>query len=80
MEAKSPFYNLMQMALVVRDLVKIVKGLEKFGVRLFENPPPVNRIPIFRGKQNDAKLRGLITRLGNVEFEVNQSVEGETSQ
>jgi methylmalonyl-CoA/ethylmalonyl-CoA epimerase len=80
MKTKSPFYNFMHMGLVVRDIEKAVKGLEKFGIGPFEKTPDLKGAPIFRGKPSDAKVKGLIAHMGGIELELNQPVEGATSQ
>jgi methylmalonyl-CoA/ethylmalonyl-CoA epimerase len=77
---KSPFYNLMHMGLVVKDMDQAIKDFAAFGIGPFGDPPSMDGIPVFRGKQYDAKVKGMVVHLGDVEFEVNQPVEGHTPQ
>ena len=80
MKGKAPFYHLMHIGLVVKDLDQAMKDLAVYGIGPFKNPADMTGPVIFRGKESHASVRGMSTMLGDVDLEVAQPIEGETSQ
>jgi methylmalonyl-CoA/ethylmalonyl-CoA epimerase len=77
---KSPFsLKLHHVGVVVRDIDKAVKRLESLGIGPFEAPPlpPVRATLYYRGKPSDSKVKILQARVGEINLELFQPVEGE---
>jgi methylmalonyl-CoA/ethylmalonyl-CoA epimerase len=77
--AKSPFSNLLHVGIVVRNMDKAVERLESLGIGPFEaiSLPPIGK-RLFRGKPYVGKVKGLIGKIGELEIELFQPVEGES--
>jgi methylmalonyl-CoA/ethylmalonyl-CoA epimerase len=78
--AKSPFSKLAHVGIVVRDMDKAVERLESLGIGPFKaiSLPPATEKPLLRGKPYVAKVKGLIGKIGEVEIELFQPIEGES--
>jgi methylmalonyl-CoA/ethylmalonyl-CoA epimerase len=79
MTVKSSFSKkLLHVGVVVRDLDKTVKRLESLGIGPFEPLPlpPLIEKRLFRGKPMDAKEKILIAKMGNIELELLEPIEG----
>jgi methylmalonyl-CoA/ethylmalonyl-CoA epimerase len=77
--AKSPFSKLLHVGIVVRDMDKAVERVESLGIGPFEaiSLPPIGK-RLFRGKPYVGKVKGLIGKIGELEIELFQPVEGES--
>ena len=78
---KPPFSRAYQVGVVVRDIDKAIEFYESLGIGPFHEGP--SAIAIDRkvyGKPADVKIRGAITQMGQIEFELLQPVEGESIQ
>lgn len=80
MKEESPFYNLMHMGLVVDNIEEAMEALAKFGIGPFEDCPALKGAPVFRGKVSDASVKGMMTRFGDIEMELNEPIRGNTPQ
>ena len=78
--AKSPFSNLMQIGVVVRDIEEVAKRLSSLGIGPFEpaSPPPGAEGLLLHGKPLDIKLKQLCTKMGDIELELIQPGEEES--
>lgn len=78
---KSPFTNLIQIGMVVKDIDKTIERLAVLGIGPFyaKMPPPSAR-SLFRSQPFAAAGRVIIqaTRMGNVELELIQPVQGDS--
>ena len=77
----SPFSRAYQVGIVVRDMDKAIEFYESLGIGPFHEGP--SAIAIDRkvyGKPADVKIRGAITQLGQIEFELFEPIEGESIQ
>jgi methylmalonyl-CoA/ethylmalonyl-CoA epimerase len=82
-ESRSPFSKVNHVGIVVKDLKKTIERLESLGLGPFErfNPewfPPLVGEVMFRGKPLRSKTRMSKVKVGNVELEIFQPVEGES--
>ena len=80
-EESSPFANLIQIGVVVKDMDKAIERLAILGIGPFYSKmPPADSKSLFRGKNFVAAERVKIkaTRLGNSELELIQPTEGES--
>ena len=76
-----PFSRAYQVGIVVRDMDKAIEFYESLGIGPFHEGP--SAIAIDRkvyGKPADVKIRGAITQLGQIEFELFEPIEGESIQ
>ena len=72
-------WNLTQVGVVVRDMNKVVERLSSLGIGPFEPKIlPPDRKEWSRGKPMDAEFNIQATRIGNVELELIQPIEGES--
>ena len=79
MPAKSPFSKLIHLAVVVRDIDEAVKRLEALGIGPFKSASvTLTEKPLFHGKPSDAEVKESKTKVGEVEVELLQPVEGES--
>ena len=81
MTAKSPFSKkLIHLGVVVRDIDKAVKRLESLGIGPFrdEPPPPLMGKMLFRGKPYDPNIKVFKAKIGDIELELFENVEGES--
>lgn len=71
-----------QVGVVVRDLDAAVSFYERLGIGPFVEGPSAHTTKrvVFGEDAPDASLRGKITQMGNIEFELLQPVEGTTVQ
>jgi len=78
--AKSPFSNLMQIGVVVRDLEEVTKRLSSLGIGPFEHssPPPGAEGLFLYDKPLDIELKQLCTKIGDIELELIQPGEEES--
>lgn len=77
--AKSPFSKLIQVGVVVKDLDQTIKRLSALGMGPFEPmvlPPDAEQW--FRGKPLDAKFKISGFKMGEVDLELIQPVEGKS--
>ena len=75
----SPFSKLIQVGLVVRDMDKTIERLTSLGIGPFEPKIlPPERKEWFRDKPLDANLKLTAAKMGDVELELVQPVEGES--
>jgi Glyoxalase/Bleomycin resistance protein/Dioxygenase superfamily len=75
----SAFSELIQVGVVVKDVEKTIERLTSLGFGPFEPkifPPDAKQW--FRGEPMDAKFKIFATRMGPVEFELIQPVEGKS--
>jgi methylmalonyl-CoA/ethylmalonyl-CoA epimerase len=76
---ESPFSKLIQVGLVVRDMDKTIERLTSLGIGPFEPITlPQGRKEWFRDKPMDANLKLTAAKMGEVELELVQPVEGES--
>ena len=77
---KSPFSNLMQIGVIVRDLEEATKRLSSLGIGPFEHssPPPGAEGLYYHGKLVDGEFKGVRAQMGNMELELLQPGEGES--
>ena len=79
--AKSPFSEIGQVGVIVRDLDKTIEYLKSLGIGPFG---PKSREPIIenelRGKPFDYRPKAMFAQLGHVELELIQPPEGECVQ
>lgn len=80
-EEKSPFANLIQIGVVVKDMDKAIERLSLLGIGPFYSkmPPPTAK-SLFRSKPFVAAERVKIkaAKMGNAELELIQPLEGES--
>jgi len=77
--AESPFSNVIQVGVVVRDMDKAIERLSSLGIGPFEPKVlPPDRQEWFRDKPLNAELKLSSTMMGEVELELIQPVEGES--
>jgi 4-hydroxyphenylpyruvate dioxygenase-like putative hemolysin len=71
-----------QVGVVVRDLDKAVAFYESVGIGPFEEGPSAHAVDrrIYGQLEPDAEVRGVITRIGDFEFELLQPVSGHSIQ
>jgi methylmalonyl-CoA/ethylmalonyl-CoA epimerase len=79
----SPFSKVNHLGIVVKDLKMTIQRLESLGLGPFErfNPesfPPLIGEVMFRGKPLRSKTRMSKVKVGDVELEIFQPVEGES--
>lgn len=82
-DAKSAFFKLAHIAIVVRDLDKAVERLTSMGIGPFHAPrkfPPLKKPLLYRGKPWTGENRLLVTKIGDVEIEVFQPINGDSPQ
>jgi methylmalonyl-CoA/ethylmalonyl-CoA epimerase len=72
--AKSTFSNLWDIGVVVRDIDKTAKRLESLGMGPFiqPRPPAGDEGLFFHGKPLVSNFKALITKIGNIEFNLLQ--------
>jgi methylmalonyl-CoA/ethylmalonyl-CoA epimerase len=78
-EQKTPFTNLLQIGVVVKDIEKTMENLSRLGIGPFYSKmPPRTAKSLYRGQPFVAADRVIIkaTQLGNVELELIQPLEG----
>ena len=77
---KSPFSDLMQIGVVVRDLEEAAKRFSLLGIGPFEptSPPPGAEGLMLDGKPLNIKLNQLCTKMGDIELELIQPGEEES--
>ena len=76
---ESPFSKLIQVGVVVRDMDKTIERLSSLGIGPFEPKViPPNTKEWFRDKPLDANLKLSSAKIGEVELELIQPVEGES--
>jgi len=76
---ESPFSKLIQVGVVVRDMDKAIERLSSLGIGPFEPKViPPNTKEWFRDKPLDANLKLSSAKIGEVEIELIQPVEGES--
>ena len=76
---ESPFSKLIQVGVVVRDMDKTIERLSSLGIGPFEPKLlPPDREEWFRDKPLDANLKLSSAKIGEVELELIQPVEGES--
>ena len=71
-----------QIGVVVRDIEKAAAFYERLGVGPFEEGPSAHALErkIYGQDSPDVEVKGLITQMGNVEFELLQPVSGDGIQ
>lgn len=69
---KSPFSDLMQIGIVVKDIEGVARRLEALGIGTFEPtaPPPGAEGLFLEGKPMNVGLKQLCTRMGDIEVEL----------
>jgi hypothetical protein len=74
----SYYSNLIQVAVVVRDLDETIKRLSYLGFGQFgpQILPPMKGLPIFNGKPPEGKVEPRSGWIGDVELELLQTIEG----
>jgi methylmalonyl-CoA/ethylmalonyl-CoA epimerase len=78
-KTESQSWKVMQVGVVVRDMDKAIKRLSSLGIGPFEPKSlPPDRKEWFRGKPMDAKFNIQATRIGEIELELIQPVEGKS--
>ncbi len=79
-DRKSPFSNLTQVGVVVRDMDKAVSYLSSLGIGPFKPlADPVLSEKLFRGKPSDWKVKICVAKIGPVVLELLQPIEGESA-
>ena len=75
--AKSPFSELIQIGVVVRDIEEAAKRLTALGIGPFvpTTPPPGAEGLFLYGKPMEIKLKQVCTRMGEIELELIQPGE-----
>ena len=79
---KSPFSNIMQVGIVVKDINKAMEHFSSLGIGPFKVSPR-GAVPAYidlktRGKPADYKMEIRFAQVGNVEIELIQPLEGES--
>lgn len=71
-----------QVGVVVRDIEEAVAFYERLGIGPFVEGPSAHAVDrkVYGGPAPDAKVRGRIAQMGNIEFELLQPVSGRTVQ
>jgi len=71
-----------QVGVVVRDLDQAVAFYERLGIGPFEEGPSAHTVErkIYGEQSTDAKVKGRLAQMGNIEFELLQPVSGRTVQ
>ena len=71
-----------QVGVVVRDLDQAVAFYERLGIGPFEESPSAHTVErkIYGEQSTDAKVKGRLAQMGNIEFELLQPVSGRTVQ
>lgn len=71
-----------QVGVVVRDLERAVEFYQALGIGPFEEGPSAHALErrIYGEVVADAEVRGLVARMGDIEFELLQPVRGRTVQ
>jgi catechol 2,3-dioxygenase-like lactoylglutathione lyase family enzyme len=78
-KAKSPFSNLIQVGVVVKDMDKTIERLMALGIGPFQPKTlPAGSEEWFRGKPFNGKATIQATMMGNVELELIQPVAGDS--
>jgi catechol 2,3-dioxygenase-like lactoylglutathione lyase family enzyme len=78
-ERESVFTRAYQVGVVVRDLQKAIQFYESLGIGPFVEGPSADAVERkVYGKPSDMKLRGSITQMGQIEFELLQPVSGDS--
>lgn len=71
-----------QVGVVVRDLDRAVRFYERLGIGPFVEGPSADAIDrrVYGKLEPDARLKGRVAQMGNIEFELLQPVRGRTVQ
>ncbi len=78
-ESETQSWKLMQVGVVVRDMDKAIERLSSLGIGPFEpRTLPPDRKEWFRGKPMNAEFNIHAARIGDVELELIQPLEGES--
>jgi len=78
---KPPFSRSYQVGVVVRNMDKAIKFYESLGIGPFvEGPSAIALDRKVYGKPADVKVKGAITQMGRIEFELFEPIEGESIQ
>lgn len=80
--AKSAFSQLIHVGLVVRDMDKAIERLSSLGIGPFKSTslPSFTEFALFRGEPMEAKVAESRAKIGDVELELLQPVEGKSPQ
>lgn len=80
-QGKSPFANLIQIGVVVKDMDQAIKRFSALGIGPFyPKTPPRNAKSFFRGKPfvSADRVKIMAAQLGNSELELIQPLDGES--
>jgi methylmalonyl-CoA/ethylmalonyl-CoA epimerase len=79
---ESPFSRTYQVAVVVKDLDKAIKFYESLGIGPFVEGGSASAIErkVYGKPAPDVKIKGAMTQMGQINFELLQPVEGESVQ
>jgi methylmalonyl-CoA/ethylmalonyl-CoA epimerase len=79
-KSKSPFSQLSQVGLVVKDMDQVVKRLKALGIGPFAAPvmTPLIGKPVIYGQPSEVKVKGVLCKFAGIDLEVNQPIEGKT--
>jgi methylmalonyl-CoA/ethylmalonyl-CoA epimerase len=80
-QENSPFANLIQVGVVVKDMDQAIERFSALGIGPFYSKmPPPNAKTLFRGKPfvTAERVKIMAAQLGNCEFELIQPLEGES--
>ena len=80
-QEKSPFANLIQIGVVVKEMDQAIQSFSALGIGPFYTKmPPPNTKSLFRGKPFRAadRVKIMAAQLGNSELELVQPLEGES--
>ena len=76
---KTPFSNLVQVGIVVKDMDKTIERLSSYGIGPFEHRAvPAGAKEWYKGKPMEAVFKIAAVRLGGMELEFIQPVDGES--